>query len=63
MLTLSSSNYKREDYIAFAVALESKLKCFIHCPDKLSHKCTTCEYKHCCYDLNYLYSYLLEKIK
>lgn len=62
MLTLSSSNYNREDYVAFLEILVNDLNNFIDCPNKGTTICSSCRYKRPCYDLNYLYAYIQKKV-
>lgn len=63
MLTFKSNKYKKEDLIAFAVALEYQNDRFINCPDKQKNNCSSCWYYRCCTDMNKLYDHILEKIK
>ena len=39
MLTFKSNKYKKEDLVAFAVALEYQNERFIKCPDKQKNNC------------------------
>ena len=62
MLTLSSSNYKKEDYENFKYILDYYLKGIIHCTYKGTMSCSICDFKKPCYDLSYLYDYIKKKL-
>lgn len=63
MITLSSKNYKKNDYLEFIEILEVDLGWIIYCAHYGTNYCKSCHTFQCCRDIHYLYSLLKEKTK
>lgn len=63
MLSLCSSSYKKNDYIALAVMLESSLDRYLSCDKQGTNNCSSCFYNKPCRDFRDLYTYVTEKTK
>ena len=63
MISLHSSSYKKNDYIALAVILESKLDSYLLCTKYGTNSCSSCFYNKPCRDFHDLYTYVVSKTK
>lgn len=63
MISLRSSSYNKNDYIALRVILEANLERYIKCSKQGTNSCSSCFYKRPCYDLRNLYAFVQEKTK
>lgn len=63
MISLHSSSYKKNDYIALGVILEAHLERYLKCPKQGTNNCSACFYNKPCRDFRDLYTYVQSKTK
>lgn len=63
MITLRSSSYKKNDYIALGVILEANIEHYLKCSKQGTNSCSACFYNKPCRDLRDLYTYVQSKTK